>query len=501
MEREVELFVDSLREQLSAEDIASLEACVGCKNCGQACAWWLATGKEELHPAFRLEFVRDIYKRYLTLEGRAKAALGLVHSPGKEELKRNMEYYWQCTACGRCTLACPFGISVRRVVRLARMAYSSSGLAEENPTLKSIVENTRELRHSFGLTREQVFSMVGLFLLSEDIEIPVDVEGAEYLFICPAFCNTKVPDYGIKLPMILNTAKVSYSISSRVIDTGTDIDPIASHPELSRQMLLDWEREAERLNAEKILLVECGCDVRTLYVEATETLGREFKFPIVSVDTLMLELIRAGELPVEKLKRRVTLHDPCYVTRLSGMGDELRELVQSVAEDFVEMQPNRELNYCCNAGGGPLRLPENAGLRREVSSIKAEQIRSTGAELVASPCAVCAVGIQDLCSFYGLTEGKRISLMLFELVYEAIRRALEKDKRGEERMRTPVELEGRDEGFLARHSLSGMMAKLKESSEFPELLSWLENHSIVERHAKQNPKVWAKLRELRGEEE
>jgi Fe-S oxidoreductase len=497
MEREMQLFVDSLRRNLTAEDIVNLEACVGCGNCGQACAWYLATGDERLHPMHRHGFIRKLYTRYLTLEGKLGGALGLVETPSVGDLRENMECFWKCTACGRCTLACPLGLSIRRVVRLARAAYCDSGLAEENPTLKAIVENTRRLRHSFGLTREQVFAMVGLFFYADGAEVPLDVKGAEYLFVCPAFCNTRVPDYGIKLPKILNAAGVSYTISTRVLDTGTDVDPIAAHPELSRQMLLEWEAEAERLGAEKVLVVECGCDVRTLYVEATETLGRPFKFPIVSVDSLMLELIKSGRLPVEKLEQKITLHDPCYVSRLAGMDEMLRELLHSVAENFVEMHPNREYNYCCNAGAGPLRLPENTELRRRVSKIKAEQIKNTGAELVTSPCAVCAVGIEDICRFYGLSQ-KRMSFMLFEVVYDAMLKALR--ERGEiERMLTPAELRGRDEAFLAEHSISGMFGQLRRNPEFPKLFTWLEGHEIVRRFFSDNPHAVPKLEQLRAE--
>lgn len=497
MEREMQLFVDSLKRNLTAEDIVNLEACIGCKNCGEACAWYLTTGDEKLHPTHKTDFIRKIYKRYMTLEGKIKGALGLMETPTVKDLRENMEYFWKCTACGRCTLACPQGLSTRRIVRLARAAYSDAGLSEENPTIKSIVENTRNLRHSFGLTREQVFGRVGLFLYTDGTELPVEVKGAEYLFVCPAAGNTKIPDYGIKLPKILNAAGVSYTVSPRVIDTGTEIDHIVVHHELSKQMLLEWEAEAERLGVQKVLVVECGCDVRTLYVEATETLGRPFKFPIVSVDSLMLELIKSGKLPVEKIKQKITMHDPCYVTRLAGMGEMERELLRSVAENFVEMTPNREYNYCCNAGSGPMRLPENTELRRKVSKIKAEQIKNTGAELVTTPCAVCMLSIEDTCKVYGLApESKRMSLMMFEVVYEAMVKALE--KRGElDRMRMPAELKGRDEEFFMKHSISGIMAQMMQSPDFPKLMEWLEGDEIVQRYFRDNPHAFEKMQELK----
>lgn len=497
MEAEMQLFVDSLRKNITAEDVVNFEACMDCKMCGEACAWYLVTGDEKLHPTHKTGFIRQIYQRYLTIEGRIGGALGLVPTPTVADLKENMQYFWACTACGRCTLACPSGLSIRRMVRLARAAYSDSGLSNANPTIRSIVENTDRRRHSFGLTAAQVLGRVGLFLRSEGLEVPVNVHGAEMLFVCPAAGNTKIPDYGIKLIKILNAAGVSYTISPYVIDTGTEIDHIAVHHNLSKQMLLDWENEADRLGVKSILLVECGCDTRTLYAEATETLGRPFRYPIVSVDSLMLDLIRQGRLPIEKTDLKVTLHDPCYATRLSGLGDLFRELLTLVTDNFIEMTPNREHNYCCNGGAGGMRLPENTDLRRKISVLKANQIRATGAEYVTSPCVVCTLSLEDTCQTYNLSPtGERMALVLFEVVYAAMEPALA--KRGElDRMRVPAELRNRDRKFFVAHSLEGQMATLMQQPDFPALLDWLEKDDIVKRFSKDHPQVYEQLRALR----
>ncbi|OAN42676.1 hypothetical protein A6A03_18630 [Chloroflexus islandicus] len=497
MEAEMQLFVDSLRKNITAEDVVNFEACMDCKMCGEACAWYLVTGDEKLHPTHKTGFIRQIYQRYLTIEGRIGGALGLVPTPTVADLKENMQYFWACTACGRCTLACPSGLSIRRMVRLARAAYSDSGLSNANPTIRSIVENTDRYRHSFGLTAAQVLGRVGLFLRSEGLEVPVNVHGAEMLFVCPAAGNTKIPDYGIKLIKILNAAGVSYTISPYVIDTGTEIDHIAVHHNLSKQMLLDWEDEADRLGVKAILLVECGCDTRTLYAEATETLGRPFRYPIISVDSLMLDLIRQGRLPIEKTDLKVTLHDPCYATRLSGLGDLFRELLTLVTDNFIEMTPNREHNYCCNGGAGGMRLPENTNLRRKISVLKANQIRATGAEYVTSPCVVCTLSLEDTCQTYNLSPtGERMALVLFEVVYAAMEPALA--KRGElDLMRVPAELRNRDREFFIAHSLEGQMATMMQQPDFPALLDWLEKDDIVKRFSKDHPQVYEQLRALR----
>ncbi|NTU86068.1 MAG: (Fe-S)-binding protein, partial [Chloroflexales bacterium] len=311
-------FVASLEAHMTAEDVVNLEACMDCKLCGEACAWYLGTGDDTLHPTYKTNFLRDIYRRYMTLEGKIAGPLGLIPSPTTEDLRAHMASFWQCTACGRCTLACPAGLSTRSLVRMARAAYTDSGLSQENPTLKSIIHNLETVNHSFGLTIPQVLLRYSLFLCHQDIELPIDIHGAETLFVCPSAANTRIPDYAVKVMELLNAAEISYTVSSRIAETGTEADHIVVHHELAKSILEAWENEAERLGVKQVMVAECGCDTRSLFFEAQEILGRPFKFPIVLFDAVLLEAIERGTLPVEKTDKAITLHDPCHSTRLAG---------------------------------------------------------------------------------------------------------------------------------------------------------------------------------------
>ena len=497
--QQVQIFVDTLDKWFTAEDIAlNIEGCLGCNQCGQACAWYLETGDERMHPRVRADFVREVWHAYKSPLGKLKnilgfqapgSIMGIKAPPTVDDLRAHMDQYFKCTLCGRCTLACPVGISNRRIFRATRAAYAESGLSLENPTLKAILTNTRDKRHSFGLSRKEVFIRPALMLAYEGIETPVDVKGAEYLFVCPAAGNTKIPELGVKLIKILNTAGINYTVSSEVIDTGTEIDHIVVQHELSRQLLIEWEEVAERLGVKKVVVAECGCDERTMYFEATETLGRPFKFPVISIDTIIQECINDGRLPVEKIDQSVTFHDPCYVVRLSGLGEKYREMLGVLVKDFRDMTPNREQNYCCNCGAGGMRLPEQTELRRKISRLKAKQIEDTNAELVTTPCAVCYLGMKDITEYYNqATPQKRKARMFFEIVYDAMMLALE--KRAEtERVRMPVVLT-RFAGKMNTCSLSGMLKGMMDDPELPTLLKKLRQDPNVNNYANENPGFW-----------
>lgn len=54
MDAQLQKFVETVDKWLTAEDIViNLEACIGCNNCSQACAWYLETGDERLRPKYR----------------------------------------------------------------------------------------------------------------------------------------------------------------------------------------------------------------------------------------------------------------------------------------------------------------------------------------------------------------------------------------------------------------------------------------------------------------
>ncbi len=120
------------------------------------------------------------------------------------------------------------------------------------------------------------------------------------------------------------------------------------------------------------------------------------EFKIYSVFDLLMEYINEGKIKLDKNKHpmRATYHDPCNYGRKSqkafgkGYYEEGRIITQLCSTDYKDMEPNRESNYCCGAGGGAWAMPF-APERVYYGRIKARQIRETGAHLVVAPCHNC----------------------------------------------------------------------------------------------------------------
>jgi len=109
-----------------------------------------------------------------------------------------------------------------------------------------------------------------------------------------------------------------------------------------------------------------------------------------------MEYINEGRIKLDPTKHpmRSTYHDPCNYGRKSmkafGVAyyEEGRTITKTVAPDYKDMEPNRENNYCCGAGGGAWAMPFGPE-RVFYGRIKARQIQETGAELVIAPCHNC----------------------------------------------------------------------------------------------------------------
>lgn len=115
--------------------------------------------------------------------------------------------------------------------------------------------------------------------------------------------------------------------------------------------------------------------------------------------------IKEGKLPVNSdwnkdLKVKFTVQDPCqFVRKTYGEdgADDLRFVIKKVVgeENFVEMYPNRNHNFCCGGGGGMLQSGRPAE-RRQYGKTKFDQIQATGATYVITPCHNCHSQIHDL---------------------------------------------------------------------------------------------------------
>ena len=149
------------------------------------------------------------------------------------------------------------------------------------------------------------------------------------------------------------------------------------------------------------------------------------KYRFVTVFDLLTEYIQQGRIRLDRSRfpQRVAYHDPCNYGRKAqmkfghGFFEEPRWILGQCVEDWVDLYPNRMHQTCCGGGGGTLAT----GYKQECLHYgrrKMEQIRASGAEMVAVPCHSCHGQLEQLTSHHGMPELE--IKYLWELVADAL---------------------------------------------------------------------------------
>jgi Fe-S oxidoreductase len=291
--------------------------------------------------------------------------------------------------------------------------------------LQRTVDNQIETGNQMAITREELISTAEW--LSEDLQmemgdqaakVHVDEPGKRVLYLINPREVKFFPLSLLAAAGVFHAAGESWTMSSRFYDVtnyGFYSGDDTSAAELTRRVM----EEAAALGVEEIILSECGHGFRSFRWEGANWMGKAYGLPMRSILELLEDYLSAGRIKVDPGKNadRVTLHDPCNLVRWGGVSEPQRRILSRVVSDFAEMQPNRADNFCCGGGGGMLSMSEYGERRVASGGVKADQIRATGAKIVATPCHNCADQLIELSKKYGL--GVEIQAVV-ELVYNAL---------------------------------------------------------------------------------
>ncbi|MEK7435252.1 MAG: (Fe-S)-binding protein [Pseudomonadota bacterium] len=379
-------FKDAARELLPAG--ASYDACLSCGLCAAGCP---ASGLLGMDP-----------RRFIRM-----AMLGM-----NEELSTTA-WIWTCTQCQRCKYVCPMSIDVSVLVGLARGAWPT----EKKP--KGIVRSCEAQMRSPGTSamglQEQDFAEiveeVVASIRAQDaryarLAAPIDKQGAYFFVNQNSREPATEPEEMGPLWKIFDYVGADWTYSSKgwaaenfCMFTGDD--------QSWRKMVEQRVAAVKRLGCKVWLNTECGHSFYTLW-KGVERFGLEADFEADSLVSYYARWIREGRLPVNaewnKQGIKFTVQDPCQLVRKSlgdTMADDLRYVARRlVGEDnFVDMAPSRSANYCCGGGGGFLQAGMKEA-RYAYGKRKFDQITTTQADYVLTPCHNCHTQIDDLAQHF-----------------------------------------------------------------------------------------------------
>jgi len=446
----IEKFLDGLRKLFSKENnwtflqplLLSMEYCVKCQTCSDACPVYQASGNQEVYrPTWRSEILRRIYKRYLNGENKFLSWLsGDDIELNWTAIARLAESAYRCTLCRKCAQTCPLGIDNGLIAHEIRKLFSQEmGMAPKELHEKGTVQQL-QVGASTGMSPKALHSVIDF--LETDIEertgrkirIPMDRKGADILLIHNNGEFVSWPENVAAFAVIFEEAGLSWTLSSEIagydaVNYGVWYDDV----QLAK-VALRHAQIAKELAVKKIVIGECGHAHKASIVTSDRVYAPELNIPRESCMPVLEEIVFSGKLKLDPQRNNfpITLHDPCNMVRLIGIVEPQRRILRHIAPQFREMNPNGVYNYCCGGGGGfaimsgmnisDWKLGVAGRMKvKQILDVFQDVIDPQITKFICAPCSNCKAQFRDLINYYNLEESCNIHYTgLVELIVNAM---------------------------------------------------------------------------------
>ncbi len=408
-----------------------IEKCVRCGTCRSTCPTFRVLGRESACARGKLALIGA----YLNGE-----------IPGSPVYARHIK---ECALCGACKDSCPNGVDTVGVFVAARAELvEKEGLPfVASFVMKSLLEPGRLMPVALRLASR----LQGLILKDSSVEsgllsrfsLPVigggggagnsrllpplakrffldmpDVRAlsgvgvgagqAKVAFYAGCGVNYLMPETGLSSIEALKKAGASVTVPAAQICCGM---PAYSMGDVAtaRGMALKNLEVFEQGEYDFIVTscATCGYGLKTMF---KKLLGDDpslkdrleaFSSKVRDISELLVNVLGYkghASWPSSGKKRTVTYHDPCHLNRAQGIRREPRELISSAPG--VRFKEMKFPCSCCGLGGG--LSTTNYELSIEITRRKAESVKASGAEVLATSCPGCIVQLRDAMHRYGV---------------------------------------------------------------------------------------------------
>jgi Fe-S oxidoreductase len=447
----VDRFVEGLRKSFEKNNnwtflqplTLSLEYCVQCQSCNDACPIFTGSGGKDIYrPTYRSEIWRRLVNKYVKPGGKLFGRLmdGNVDL-NWTTLTRLYELCYRCTLCRRCAQACPIGIDNGLITHELRKVFSQElgwaprELHEKGTVLQlevgsSTGMNSVVVKDNIDFIDEDTTEATGIAVHST-----WDKEGADVLLIHNAGEILAWPENPAAFAIILNAAGIDWTLASTEIGyDGVNYGLFYDDMQLAR-IALRHVQTAKRLKVRKIVMGECGHQHKAMITVADRILTGDMHIPRESCMALLEQIVFSGKIAFDPSKNDfpVTLHDPCNIVRNLGIVEPQRRILRYLCPQFREMEPHGVDNYCCGGGSGFAVMSGNNFTDWRVSvagRVKFKQILDAFADqpgpdvpkYLCAPCSNCKGQFRDMLQYYnaldksGITYGGLVELIVNAMV-------------------------------------------------------------------------------------
>jgi heterodisulfide reductase subunit D len=305
-------------------------ACSRCGECVDVCPIYKETGDNYTAPGFKIKKMRGLVTNALFGGG-----------PSKEAVKKIAKGLYDCTLCGRCWSVCPYNYDLVALWETARESAFETGFKQEPHVemLEALKAENNIFKRPHSRRRDW----------TKGLEVPVKEKADTIYFVgCLMSYRGQLKPAAKAMATVLNAAGENWTILENEVCCGVPMKFSGATSELEE--LMDTNIAAiESTGARKVVFSCPGC-YRMFWQEYSKALGNRVK--LVHGVELVNSYIQAGKINLaDKLNERITYHDPCELSRLSGVINEPRRIFTKLSSGFVELPENKFNVVCCGGGG------------------------------------------------------------------------------------------------------------------------------------------------------
>ncbi|MGI8890144.1 MAG: heterodisulfide reductase-related iron-sulfur binding cluster [Chthoniobacterales bacterium] len=357
-------------EDFNRQQLLSLDACMECGRCEDACPA-TASGK----PLSPKAVVTDL--RGVMANG------GELHSVAIQA-----DTLWSCTMCQACVQECPVLIGHVDLISDMRRYLVGEGKLSGPPA--RALQQIGNQANPYGRPNGERLAW------AEGLDVPTVESNPdfEYLFWvgCAASFDPRAQKVARATAQLLKKGGVNFAVLGKE-ETCTG-DPARR---IGDEFLFQERAQTnvETLGRRKVKKIVTACP------HCQNTLRNEYpqfggEYEVQHHSTLLADLIKTGKLQGDPTNGGdpITLHDPCYLARVNGETEAIREVLGAAQDDqYREMPRCGNKTFCCGAGGGRMWFDEPPAQR--VSNLRAQEAVATGAKTLATGCPFCLNMMSD----------------------------------------------------------------------------------------------------------
>ncbi len=396
-----------------------IDKCVRCGTCRSTCPTTKVLGVETASP-------------------RGRVSLVSAYSSGEIGLSETyLKHLRECTLCGACRTNCPNGVDTVSIFASARAeavekqgaplaaSLAFRGLRDPGGIVGMGLKLARRLQGLLfkdasagaGLVSRFSLPLVGngrlipplagtFFLDLPEVRAYESSKGApgeagkpRVAFYAGCGVNYLMPWVGTKSVELIRRAGAVVSVPGGQACCGMPayaMGDLAAAREMARKNLEALESSGADLIATSC--ATCGHGLKSIMPELlSDDPGLKLRAEKVASrvrdisELLLNDLGFRGAGGGSGASTVVTYHDPCHLGRAQGLREAPRELIKMGRGTVLKEMKNPCL--CCGLGGGLMYT--NYELSMEIAGKKAENIKKSGADVVATACPGCIIQLKD----------------------------------------------------------------------------------------------------------